>query len=456
MERETNHVVPPAPRLDLRLSIAPIWRFAFFVVFAVLVGASPARAQTSNSNMSGRWNGQYVMTDHCDDGSTYSYSGIATAAFNQAGTSVTGDITFQDVVGTDGKDCRTRRSAGTVTLGVSGSVTGSSFAGTLFTDTTHPVSLSGSVASTSMTLSFPANPTTSGTITLTLAGTPAQVDLTGIWSGTATETVMWSSVSGSCANGTPAPIVSSGPSTLAIAQLGSTFAGSITLPHSWRDPSNNGVCALVDSGPTSFAFSGIVSGSAIINSSLPLSVSGSIITFTFPESASALDHGSFTLTKQTSLPAQPDLTGIWSGTMNMAAVWGSGSPSCGSGTPAPITASGLSTLAIAQTGSTFAGSLTWPHVWCDHKDSDSGVCTWVDRGMVAVTVSGTVSGSTITASITQSGFACGPGDGTEPLILSVSGSTVTGNFGGNGAGGIESGSFTLTRQVIKRRATAKH
>ena len=52
---------------------------------------------------------------------------------------------------------------------------------------------------------------------------------------------------------------------------------------------------------------------------------------------------------------QVDLTGIWSGTMNMTAVWGSRSPSnCASGSPAPITASGVSTLvAIAQVGSSF-------------------------------------------------------------------------------------------------------
>lgn len=282
----------------------------------------------------------------------------------------------------------------------------------------------------------------------------AQVNLTGIWSGSMNDTLFWGLSSPSpCANGTPAPFTASGPSTLALAQHGSSFAGSLSLPHNWQDHrDSNGNCSWVAGGPTSVTVSGTVSGSTITasisdgNSSLPLtlSLSGLTITASF---RGATNSASFTLNRQSELPTQPDLTGMWSGTMNETSVWGSGSPSpCANGTPGPFTVSGPSTLAIAQNGSSFAGSLSLPHNWHDHRDS-SGNCMWVDAGPVSVTVSGTVSGSTITASI-------GGGNSSLPLTGSLSGSTITASFHAE----ISSATFTLSRAdaaAPRRRAVRR-
>jgi hypothetical protein len=423
--------------------------FRTCVVFAVLLAAtSPARADT---NITGAWNGQFTLTDHCDNGGSYTSNGVATASFSQNGTSVTGNVTSWNAIETNGSDC-TPRPPASLAIAITGTVTGSSFVGVLAVDGgTLPIS--GSMGSTSMTLSFPADPTTSGTFTL--SRTSSQTDITGRWSGTITETVAWSSSSGSCSNGTPATVTSSGPATLAIAQNGSSFLGSMIFPHNWHDvdPSPTNLCSLVDSGPVARVVSGVVSGSTIIASTpLALSVSGSTITGSFPEGAEALEHGSFTLTRESSLPAGTDLMGTWSGTMNESFMWGAGSESCPNGTPAPFTTNGQSTLAIAQNGSSFAGALTFPHLWMDHSDG-SGNCSWVEGGTYAVTLSGTVSGSTITGSATGVNAMTGASV-TVPLTLSVSGSTITGSL----QEGIESASFILTKQssAPSRRRAAVH
>ena len=149
-----------------------------------------------------------------------------------------------------------------------------------------------------------------------------------------------------------------------------------------------------------------------------------------------------------SLLAQVATTGTWSGAINETFMWGSGSPSrCANGTPAPFSTSGQATLAIAQNGTSFAGSMTFPHRWMDHGDGNGG-CTWVDGGMYAVALSGTVSGSTITGSATT------PNNNTVPFTLSVSGSTFSGSFKAD----TESASFTLTKQgsTPPKRRAVKH
>src|SRR4029077_19964263 len=139
--------------------------------------------------------------------------------------------------------------------------------------------------------------------------------------------------------------------------------------------------------------------------------------------------------------ADGDTTGWWSGTVNETFFLGPGSPQlCADGTPAPFSTSGQSILANAQNGSNFAGSMIFPHRWSDHRNPDDGKCMWVDRGSISYAVSGTVSGSTITMQ---------PLDPSFRSTLSVSGSTITGNFQAD----TESASFTLIKAPAEGATT---
>ena len=144
--------------------------------------------------------------------------------------------------------------------------------------------------------------------------------------------------------------------------------------------------------------------------------------------------------------AQGEITGWWSGPVNEPFVWDETSPqSCANGTPAPFSTTEQATLAIAQNGSNFAGSITFPHIWSDHRNPDDGECMWVDRGSMSFAVSGTIFGSTINMRPIVSSFRS---------ALSVSGSTITGNFQAD----TESASLTFIKQSAAppRRRSARH
>jgi hypothetical protein len=281
----------------------------------------------------------------------------------------------------------------------------------------------------------------------------AQDDITGWWSGTVTEHFFWDTNSpGPCANGTPAPFSTSSTLVLAISQNGPDFAGSMTLQHRWSDHRNpdNGQCMWIDRGSFSFAVSGTVSGSAIImepidpSFSSTLSVAGSVINGSFQADT---ESASFILARESAnLPAQGDITGWWSGIVTEHFSWDTSSPAhCANGTPASFSISSPLVLAIAQNGPNFAGSMTLQHRWSDHRDPDTGHCTWIDRGSFSFAVSGTVSGSAIMME---------PIDPSFSSTLSVAGSVIHGTFQGD----TESASFILFKRgfVPSRRRAVRH
>ncbi|MGZ8796808.1 MAG: hypothetical protein ACXW2F_05630, partial [Thermoanaerobaculia bacterium] len=73
---------------------------------------------SAQTNITGTWSGDYAITDHCDNGATFTSRGTATAAFNQTGSAVTGVIVANNVTFTDGKSCTPDATPVTVTLPV--------------------------------------------------------------------------------------------------------------------------------------------------------------------------------------------------------------------------------------------------------------------------------------------------------------------------------------------------
>src|SRR2546423_808578 len=148
------------------------------------------------------------------------------------------------------------------------------------------------------------------------------------------------------------------------------------------------------------------------------------------------------------LSAQGEITGRWSGPVNETFIWDETSPqSCANGTPASFSTTGQSTLVIAQNGSNFAGSITFPHTWSDHRNPDNGQCMWVDSGSALYAVAGTVFGSSIDMQ------PIGPAKHFRGTF-SVSGPAISGNFQAD----TESASLSLIKQssAPPRRRSARH
>src|SRR5438876_335318 len=104
-----------------------LMRHAFaLALLSVLFVAGAASAQTVN--ITGTWSGQFSVTDHCDNGQTFTSNGNATAGFTQSGSSVTGSITLNNAVFTDGTRCIPEQPQ-TFTVVVTGSISGGSFTG---------------------------------------------------------------------------------------------------------------------------------------------------------------------------------------------------------------------------------------------------------------------------------------------------------------------------------------
>lgn len=224
------------------------------VLFALLV-TGIASAQTVN--ITGTWSGQFSVTDHCDNGQTFTSNGSASAGFVQNGSSFTGLITLNNAVFTDGRNCVPEQPQ-TFSISVTGSVSGNSFTGSFVEpDGGRSVPLTGSVTANSMSLSFPGIPVTSGTFTLSLvSSTPPDGQFTGTYAGT------YNAVIVPCGN--PPGIAYSGSATLGLIQAGTAVAGSFTINNSKKDVCDTpGSRQVVDVGTESVSFSAQISGSTI-------------------------------------------------------------------------------------------------------------------------------------------------------------------------------------------------
>src|SRR6266550_758013 len=177
-------------------------------LLSVFFFATTTSAQTVN--VTGTWSGQFTITDHCDNGQTFSSNGNASAGFSQSGSSINGSITMNNAVFTDGSKCIPEQPQ-TFTVVVTGTVSGGSFSGSFIVPSGRVLPLTGSVSSTSMSLAFPGDPVTSGTFTLShTSTTPPDSQLTGTYTGTFNAAIV------PCGN--PPPIAYSGSLTAGLTQ----------------------------------------------------------------------------------------------------------------------------------------------------------------------------------------------------------------------------------------------
>jgi hypothetical protein len=281
------------------------------VVFAILLAATSfASAQTLNAEIGGAWTGQYAVTDHCDNGTTFSSSGIATASFSQSGSSVTGTITLHNATFSQGgQDCADLANPATITVSIEGTVSGESFTGLLHPIAGGPVPLTGSIDSNSLTLSFPRQPVTSGTFTLARAQTTT-ADMRGDWAGQY-------AVTDHCDNGTT--FSSNGTATASFSQNGSSVTGTVTLHDVILSRGGQDCADLADPRTITVSIAGTLFGNFFSGLLHPITGGPVPITGLIEPNSLALSFlphpvtsGTFTLARS----AAVDITGSWTGTAN--------------------------------------------------------------------------------------------------------------------------------------------
>lgn len=209
-------------------------------------------ATAQNVDVTGTWSGEYVYTDRCDNGSTFSTRGVATAQFLQSGSAVQGTVVLKDLIETDGSACIPRAPV-TLTLPVTATVSGGRLNGSLIPPGGGPVALTGTASATALTLSFDSQNVTSGTITLTRTSSqPPASGLSGTYDGTYTNVIV------PC--GRLAPVTYSGALKLILLQTGTTFTGSLTFTNDKGDRDQNGNCTVIDRGTVTVPVVGEING----------------------------------------------------------------------------------------------------------------------------------------------------------------------------------------------------
>jgi hypothetical protein len=264
-----------------------------FVSTILLSAASLTHGQAPlDVNIAGRWYGRHAVTDHCDNGTTFSSLGTATAEINQNGTSVFGSVTLLNVtLSRGGHDCASLNEPATITITLTGTVTGNSFEGVfdvMGVDGGHPIS--GTIGATFLTFSFPRDPTTSGTFTL-VTGSPPDPDITSIWNG-------HYAVTDHCDNGTT--FSSTGAATARFNQIGSAVFGSVTLRDVTLSRGGRDCASLNESATITIVVTGTVTGSSfagLFEGEHPISgsVGATAMMLSFPPDPTT--SGTFTLSR---------------------------------------------------------------------------------------------------------------------------------------------------------------
>jgi hypothetical protein len=424
-----NHSIPP-PTQNHAPYPAPGLLVQRAVVFAILItAASFARAQTLDADIGGAWVGQYAITDHCDNGTTFSSSGIATASFSQNGSSVSGTVTLHNAIfSRGGQDCADLASPATITVPIEGTISGNSFTGPLHPITGGPVPLTGSIDSSSLTLSFPRQPpVTSGTFTLARAQT-ANADIGGAWAGQY-------AITDHCENGTT--FGSSGLAAASFSQDGSSVIGTITLHNAIFSRGGQDCADLADAQAITVSIVGTLFGNFFTGllhptAGGPVPLTGLIdsnsLTLSFP--AHPVTSGTFTLARSASV----DVTGIWSG----IADW---TTRCQTGVVQSD--SGPFALELIQQNGRVTGVATIDVVFLNEA------CQIESRQTFRLPVIGTVSGNTLTATVL---IPVADDDPKMDISATVSGRTMSLAFTAHET----TGSVTLTRTSTSRRRAVRH
>ncbi|MEO6259400.1 MAG: hypothetical protein ABIP63_03585 [Thermoanaerobaculia bacterium] len=256
-------------------------------------------------------------------------------------------------------------------------------------------------------------------------------NLTGSWGGTFT-------ANDTCSSGNPRverPIQWSSLATLVVVQQQGVVSGAIIL---YAVPDHGDQCQVVGTFPVVLPVSGQVSGSTL---------SGAIVVpdgtgpFTASISGNSMNvnvgvgtgfSASASLTRSSSQVPDTSLSGSYAGSHSSVFTPCPGSP----GQLPPIQTSGSISGPLTQVGSVMYGLLTITGLKKDKLIN--GQCTVTDEPPQTVTMSGQISGNTISGLFFVNQ---GNDDHFEPFSATISGNTISGTIGGD----TEPLTFTMTR-----------
>lgn len=213
-----------------------------------------------SSDITGTWGGTFNANDRCGYGQgveiTTPWSSPATFVVQQNGGSLSGAVILYSVPLT-GERCTVERRVALV-LPFTGSLSGSTINGTIFTG--EPGVTNGSVSGNNLTISMSNSGGFSATGSFTKSsGDPVDSHLSGSYSGAYTG-VFYPCPTQSRA---PAPIPISGSMTGTLTQTGQALTGTLTVTGQKQDSVINGNCVVTDLGPQTSSIGGLISGGTL-------------------------------------------------------------------------------------------------------------------------------------------------------------------------------------------------
>ncbi len=203
------------------------------LMLGIVLSLAAATATAQAVNVTGTWNGNYELIDHCTGGRTLTARGVARATLTQAGATVWGVIVFEDLLLANNEESCAPGQPDDFPVGIMGTVTGGALDGILLVpDDEESIRVIAPVTATSINISFPAQPVTSGSITLSrVSSQPPDSRLSGTYTGTYTRSERANTndpAHPGCLNLTGS-VSSSGPFTLGFFQSGTFGFGVGTL-----------------------------------------------------------------------------------------------------------------------------------------------------------------------------------------------------------------------------------
>ncbi len=345
---------------------------------------------TAETTLTGNWSGNYtysVQLSACQN-KTFTSSGSVTLTLLQSGRSIQGRADFSDFLIFSGNCNPTKGDAISVMVGT--------FDGAnvvlAFPNDSTVTRLSGPAGSDTMSAQI--SDATGGTGSLIANRTPAtpsSIDLTGTWSGNY-------SFTDRCANGRT--LSYTGAFTVGFTQSGSQTAGVVTMANV---PLYDRNCKKITSLNVAMSVAGAVSGatfnacvfdpSGSFEFPITATIDGASMNGTASGNSQTSTTGSFTLNRSSTQQPAADFAGSYEGTYNEN---DNEAPFClniGS-----LKFSGPASVSIAQGGNAMAGVLILENE-LTIASNGFGSCAVIDAPDEVVPLYGTLSGSTLTATV---------------------------------------------------------
>jgi len=207
-------------------------------LFVLLVSLAPI----AYADVTGGWSGPYSVSIKCSGGGSVDSQGTSVASLTQSGNSVSGAVSVQNFNAPNEANCSSS-GPGTYSFSLSGTLSGSSFSGTLTTPG-GSLPIAGTMSDTSIQLSGTSTGGSAATFSWQRADIPPpSVDLSGTWSGTVEGVEM-------CGSN---PQQWTGKASAVVNQSGAVYSGTLTADVKVAN-------CMATSATNTDAISGLVSG----------------------------------------------------------------------------------------------------------------------------------------------------------------------------------------------------